>query len=138
MKKICIIGGAGHIGLPLALKFSEKKFIVNVIDKNKKVINQLNKSIFPFYEIGGQKLLKTCRKKKTIFFSDDYSEVKTADYIIITVGTPLIKSKPSLNQIYEVLLKIYKYLNGKQSIILRSTIFPGATKKIYLKIKKNP
>ena len=27
MKKICIIGGAGHIGLPLALKFCEKNFI---------------------------------------------------------------------------------------------------------------
>ena len=36
MKKICIIGGAGHIGLPLALKFSEKNLVVNVVDKNKK------------------------------------------------------------------------------------------------------
>ena len=36
MKKICIIGGAGHIGLPLSLNFSEKNFFVYVVDKNKK------------------------------------------------------------------------------------------------------
>ena len=34
--KISIIGGAGHIGLPLSIKFSEKKFIVNIIDVNLK------------------------------------------------------------------------------------------------------
>ena len=30
--KISIIGGAGHVGLPLSVKFLEKKFIVNIID----------------------------------------------------------------------------------------------------------
>ena len=33
--KISIIGGAGHIGLPLAVKLAEKNFLVNIIDKNK-------------------------------------------------------------------------------------------------------
>ncbi len=68
MKKICIIGGAGHIGLPLALKFSQCKFKVDVIDKNKSVIKNLNKSIFPFYEKGGKTILQNSIKKKKLNF----------------------------------------------------------------------
>ena len=72
MKKICIIGGAGHIGLPLALKFCEKNFFVDVIDKNKSVIKNLKNSIFPFYETGGKELLKYCIKNKQIDFKNIY------------------------------------------------------------------
>ena len=135
MKKICIIGGAGHIGLPLALKFCEKNFYVNVIDKNKLAIKNLKNSIFPFYENGGKKLLNYCLKNKELTFDHDYEQVKKADFIIITVGTPLVKEKPSLKQIFEVILSIKKYLKDDQSIILRSTVFPGAMNKIYNKIR---
>ena len=135
MKKICIIGGAGHIGLPLALKFCEKNFFVDVIDKNKSALKKLKKSIFPFYESGGKELLKYCIKNKKINFNYSYESVSEADFIIITVGTPLIKKKPSLNEIYQVILKIRKYLKDNQSIILRSTVFPGAMKRITKKIK---
>jgi len=140
MKKICIIGGAGHIGLPLALKFSEKKFLVNVIDINKNIIKGLNKSIFPFYEKGAEKILKNSFKKKKISFNTDYAGVSDANFIIITVGTPLIKDKPSLKQVFDVFKQINKFLHKDQSIILRSTVFPGATRKIYnklLRINKN-
>ncbi len=140
MKKICIIGGAGHIGLPLALKFSEKNFLVDVIDINKKIIDDLNKSIFPFYEKGGKQILNKSLKRKKITFSTDYTNVSKADFIIITVGTPLIANKPSLKEVFEVFKQINIFLNKNQSIILRSTVFPGATRKIYkklLKINKN-
>jgi UDP-N-acetyl-D-mannosaminuronic acid dehydrogenase len=135
MKKICIIGGAGHIGLPLALKFCEKNFHVDVIDKNKLAIKDLKNSIFPFHENGGQKLLNYCLKNKKLNFYQSYEQVKKADFIIITVGTPLVKKKPSLKQIFEVILTIKKYLKNNQSIILRSTVFPGAMHKIYNKIR---
>ena len=136
MKKICIIGGAGHIGLPLALKFSEKKFHVSIIDKNEENIIKLKNKIFPFKERGGEKLLKKVLENEKIEFFTDYYPVKNADYIIITVGTPLVKNSPSLQQIYEVLNSIKKFLSKNQSIILRSTIFPGGTKKIAKKLKK--
>ena len=136
MKKICIIGGAGHIGLPLALKFSEKNFFVYVVDKNKKNIDKLKNKIFPFKEEGGEKLLKKALKNKKINFSTDYSSIKFCDYLIITVGTPLVNNSPNLSQIFEVISSMKKFLKKNQSIILRSTIFPGATKKIQKKLFK--
>ena len=40
---ISIIGGAGHIGLPLAVKLAEKNFIVNIVDTNKKNLDKIKK-----------------------------------------------------------------------------------------------
>ena len=41
-KKIAIIGGAGHIGLPLAFLLAQNKHEVVCIDKNVKAFNLLN------------------------------------------------------------------------------------------------
>ena len=38
-KHISIIGGAGHVGLPLGLAFAAKKYKVHLIDKNEKYLN---------------------------------------------------------------------------------------------------
>ena len=70
MKKdnISIIGGCGHVGLPLALKFAEKNFTTYAIDINSDAINRLNHGKLPYKETGGQKLLKKVLKKKKKLF----------------------------------------------------------------------
>ena len=55
---IFIIGGAGHIGLPLGLLFADKGKKVILYDKNKKNIKKINNLEMPFMEKGGEKLLK--------------------------------------------------------------------------------
>ena len=55
---ISIIGGTGHVGLPLGLAFSKRKFKVELIDINKKNIDRVNRGILPFIEKKGKKLLK--------------------------------------------------------------------------------
>ena len=64
-KNISIIGGAGHIGLPLALAFTEKKFNVHLIDKNKKNLNLIKSNKMPFLE--NKALISTV--SLVIFFS---------------------------------------------------------------------
>ena len=36
-KKITVLGGAGHIGLPLSIVFANKGFDVSILDSNTKV-----------------------------------------------------------------------------------------------------
>ena len=55
---IIIIGGAGHIGLPLGILFANKGKTVILYDKDKKNIGLINDSKMPFMETGGEKLLK--------------------------------------------------------------------------------
>ena len=52
---IIIIGGAGHIGLPLGILFANKGKSVILYDKDKKNIDLINDFKMPFMEIGGEK-----------------------------------------------------------------------------------
>ena len=60
---ILIIGGAGHIGLPLGLLFANKGKKVVLYDIDKKNINKINNLKMPFMEEGGYKLLKKNKNK---------------------------------------------------------------------------
>ena len=55
---ILIVGGAGHIGLPLGILFANKGKKVILYDKDLSNIKKINKSIMPFMEDGGAKILK--------------------------------------------------------------------------------
>ena len=49
---ISIIGGAGHVGLPLGLALSSKGNDVILIDNNQKNIKKINNGVMPFVEDG--------------------------------------------------------------------------------------
>ena len=66
---ISIIGGAGHVGLPLGLALSSKGNDVILIDNNQKNIKKINNGIMPFVEDGCEKLLKKMIKMNKIFFT---------------------------------------------------------------------
>ena len=57
MYDIAIIGGAGHIGLPLGLLLKNKKLKVVLIDIDEKNIKKIKQKKMPFYEKGAQKFL---------------------------------------------------------------------------------
>ena len=135
---ISIIGGCGHVGLPLALKFAEKNFTTFAIDINNNAINDLNNEQLPYKEAGGQKLLRKVLKKKKIIFTNNYEKIKKSKFIIITVGTPLNKkNKPDMSFVFSVIKKIKNYISQSSSIILRSTVFPGTTRKVINFLKAN-
>ena len=88
-KHISIIGGAGHVGFPLGLILSAKGFKVNLIDKNSKNINKINKGKVPFIEENSKNLLINMLKKKRIFATNKLSEITKSKYIIICIGTTI-------------------------------------------------
>ena len=49
-KKIAIVGGLGHVGLPLSFSLALKKFDVTSIDIDTKKIEKIKKNILPFKE----------------------------------------------------------------------------------------
>ena len=136
-KNISIIGGAGHIGLPLALAFAEKKFNVHLIDKNKKNLNLIKSSKMPFLEFGAEKSLSKALKKKSLFFETNLENLSISKFIIICIGTPInSKLKPNQKDFFKLILKLKKYIKKNQIIIIRSSVFPGTIDKIK-KILKN-
>lgn len=135
-KNISIIGGAGHVGFPLALAFANKNFNVNLIDLNKKNLNKIRNGEVPFYEIGAKNILKKSLQKNKIFFSKDLKSLKKSKYIIVCIGTPInSKLSPQTKKFFYFFSGLLKNINKEQIIIIRSSVYPGIIEKISKKYK---
>lgn len=120
---ICIIGGGGHIGLPLGLLFASKGKKVILYDKDEVNIKKINNLEMPFMEEGATKLLR--KNKKLIFATTNKKFVKDAKIIIICIGTPIKNSKPDLVFFFKMFKEVKKYLKPEKLLVIRSSIYPG-------------
>ena len=125
---IAIVGGAGHIGLPLGILFADKKKNVILYDKDEDNIIKINNLEMPFMEEGGGKLLK--KNKNRLFATTDKRYLSNAKVVIICIGTPVKNSKPDLILFFKMFKEVKKYLNPKNLLIIRSSIYPGTCLKI--------
>ena len=55
---ICVVGGAGHVGLPLSIVFAGKRQRVLIYDVNQNSLDLINSGRMPFMEHGAEPLLK--------------------------------------------------------------------------------
>jgi UDP-N-acetyl-D-mannosaminuronic acid dehydrogenase len=127
--KITIIGGAGHIGLPLGILFANKGLFVTLYDKNHTAVKKINNSELPFMEENGRKLLK--KNKKRIFATTNKNYISKSDIVIVCIGTPVKNNKPNLAYFFKLFKEIKILLNCNQLLIIRSSIYPGTCEKIY-------
>ena len=135
-KTISIVGGTGHVGLPLGLALSEKNFNVQLIDINKLNIDKVNNGKMPFLEEGAEKILKK-NIKKNIFASNKVDLLKKSKYVIICIGTPVNKKlKPETKKFLNFFKKLNKIISKDHIIIVRSSVYPGICDKIF-RILKN-
>ena len=125
---IAIVGGAGHIGLPLGLLFADKRKNVILYDKDENNVMKINNLEMPFMEERGAKLLK--KSKNRLFATTNKRYLSNAKVVIICIGTPVKNSKPDLILFFKMFKEVKKYLNPKNLLIIRSSIYPGTCLKI--------
>jgi len=134
---LCVVGGCGHVGLPLSITFASKGLKVCIYDINQDILEAVLNGNMPFLEEGADKLLKATIRK-TLFATNDPKVILDARFIIITIGTPVDEH---LNPKFTVMKNFFKsilpYLRDGQHIIIRSTVFPGTTEKIYEFLRNN-
>lgn len=137
MKKICIVGGCGHVGLPLGLVLADRGFDVTLLDINTNAVDLINKGIIPFQEEGAEELLKK-EINKNLFVTDDADVVRIQDVVIFITGTPVDEHhNPKIHEVLNVVEKYLPLMKKEQLIILRSTIYPGTTEIIEQKLQKH-
>jgi len=133
---MCVVGGAGHVGLPLALSFAAKGLRVLVYDLNEEIFDVIAGGTMPFAEEGGEELLADALENKRLFFSSDSADIPPAGPIVITIGTPVDEF---LNPVHKVVRDCFDvlipHLSKDRLVILRSTVYPGTLEWIdeYLK-----
>ena len=109
---VCIVG-LGYVGLPLAKAFSKSLKVIG-FDTDDKKINRLSQ-----------------HDSATLTFTTDSKQIGEADFIIITVPTPVTKSKePNLSYIIGAARIISQNMKKGSTVILESTVYPGVTEDI--------
>jgi UDP-N-acetyl-D-mannosaminuronic acid dehydrogenase len=86
---LTVVGGGGHVGIPLVLAFAEAGLRVNVHDLDCGVLDTLRSGRLPFIEEGGGALLERALKHKRLLFTSDPAQISPDTPVIITIGTPV-------------------------------------------------
>lgn len=124
MEKVGIIG-LGYVGLPLAVEFGK---IIDVIgfDINTERIEELKKGFDRTREVEAADLAAA----KKLSYSSSLTDLKTANYYIVTVPTPVDEyKKPDLTPILSASKTVGSVLKKGDIVIYESTVYPGCTEE---------
>lgn len=128
---VAIIGGCGHVGLPLAVTLASNGFDVTSFDTKIQSVESVNSGNPPFFEPGLESLLRSSIASGKFRATDDVSIIQECKIVIVVIGTPVDEHlNPDPVSIRKLFEDLQPYLKHGQLVILRSTIYPGVTRMI--------
>ena len=128
---VAIIGGLGHIGLPLGILFANKKKNVLLVDSNLEHQEKVMRGEMPFLEYGAEDILKKALERNLISITSKAETIKNAKYIVVCIGTPVDEYlNPKVNQFLDAISIYREYITEKQIVIIRSSVFPGISNQV--------
>lgn len=131
MYDISVIGGLGHVGLPLSIAFANCGKKVCIYDINEEIYNKVKNGIIPFYEENMEEMLKKSLTEGNLDLSLKPDVIKESKVLVIIVGTPVDEHlNPTFSNIKNMIYQLVPYINNEQLIVLRSTLYPGISAKI--------
>ena len=125
---ITVVGGAGHVGIPLVLALAEAGMRVNINDLNQANLDTLQAGRLPFIEDGAERALAKALGAKRLVFTNSPDRVSTPGPVIITIGTPIDEFLNPVRRVVQACVDaLLPRLADGQLVVLRSTVFPGTT-----------
>ena len=128
---VVVVGGCGHVGLPLAIILASKKLKVIAFDTNTQAVATVNSGKMPFDEPGALEVLTEALRAKLFSASSDRTLVSTAEHVVVVIGTPVDEHlNPDPEVVPNVVAQLLDVLTDGQHLVLRSTVYPGVTKLV--------
>jgi len=138
---VTIVGGAGHVGLPLGIVFAHKGLDVQLFDINSEALDVIQSGCMPALDDGAEPLLKKAINEGRMSFTTDVADVANANSIVITIGTPVDEFLSPVHKAVQACVNdLLPHLRDGQLIVLRSTVYPGTTDwlhRYFLDARKN-
>ncbi len=126
--EIVIIGGCGHVGLPLGIAFASRGRKVCVYDLNDEAVATVNRGTMPFAENDAPDVLSEVVGAGLLVASSDPSVISDAQNVIVVIGTPVDEHlNPSPQAVPLAIEAVLDHLVDGQLLVLRSTLYPGVT-----------
>jgi UDP-N-acetyl-D-mannosaminuronic acid dehydrogenase len=125
---VTVVGGAGHVGVPLVLALAEAGLRVNINDLNKESLDTLEGGRLPFIEYGAEGVLSKALINRRLVFTHSSDRISPRGPVIITIGTPIDEFlNPVRKVVQDCIDALLPSLADGQLVVLRSTVFPGTT-----------
>jgi UDP-N-acetyl-D-mannosaminuronic acid dehydrogenase len=134
---LCIVGGAGHVGLPLALICADSGLSTVIYDIDAAKVRQIRAGEMPFLEEGADEMLRRVLPTGRLLVESTPDRISESRFVLMIIGTPVDEHlNPSFAAIDRVLAKCRQYLRDGQILVLRSTVFPGTSQRIQRRLQE--
>jgi UDP-N-acetyl-D-mannosaminuronic acid dehydrogenase len=125
---LVVLGGGGHVGLPLSLAFAKAGLRVGIYDTNEATLERIARCEMPFMENGADELLREVMPSGRLALGSDGEMVGRTDTLVVVVGTPVDEFlAPSMTIFERTVDQVAPHLRDGALIVLRSTVYPGTT-----------
>jgi UDP-N-acetyl-D-mannosaminuronic acid dehydrogenase len=125
---IVVLGGAGHVGLPLSLAFAQSGLRVGIFDIDEQALATIGRGDMPFLEHGADALLPEILKTDRLELGSDAAMISRAGVVLLVIGTPVDEFLgPSMRVIERAVSQVSPRVRPGTLIVLRSTVYPGTT-----------
>ena len=125
---ITIIGGCGHVGLPLGIALADTGSRIALYDLDQAAVDTVNAASLPHDEPGAAAVLERVIASDRLIATTDRSVVAVSGAVIVVVGTPIGQHlNPDVEAVPRAIAEIADQLRDGQLLVLRSTVYPGVT-----------
>ena len=136
-QSLVVVGGCGHVGLPLALAFADAGLRVVSYDINETVVDLVNSGTMPFDEPDGPEFLRRGLESGRFAASSDPGVIETSDVVVVVIGTPVDEHlNPDPEAVPRAIDGFKQHLRSGQLLVLRSTVYPGVTRLVQQRLAK--
>ena len=116
------VTGLGYVGLPVATTFAWAGIPVVAFDIDARRIVELLSGQDRTREVEPHRLINKC-----LHFTDKVEDLRSADFHIVTVPTPIDASKqPNLGPLQRASAMIGSIVKKGDIVVYESTVYPGA------------
>ena len=125
---VVVLGGGGHVGLPLSLAFADAGLRVGIYDTNQATLDRIAAGEMPFLETGAEDLLGNILATGRLELGADAEMIARTDCLVVVIGTPVDEFLgPSMTIFERTVDQIAPHLRDGALVVLRSTVYPGTT-----------
>lgn len=122
---VCVVG-LGYVGLPLSLGFDEEGLDVIGFDVDRETVTALASGDDVTGDHGDETVASS-----DIEFTTNPAYVSRADYVVVTVPTPVDDTKnPNLDFVESAGRTVGEYVSEGATVVLESTVYPGVTREV--------
>ncbi len=128
---LVVLGGGGHVGLPLSLAFARAGLRVGIFDTNEATLGQIARGEMPFLENGAESLLRELLPTGRLAFDRSPEMLTRSDHVIVVIGTPIDEFMGPSTFVFERAVdQLAPHLRDGALVVLRSTVYPGTTEYV--------